>query len=204
MPIFLLIRHGENNYIKQGRLPGRLPDIHLNKRGREQAATLAETLKNLPIKAIYSSPLERAAETAEPLAQAFGLAIQLCPGLLDIDAGEWQGLQLRKLRKLSLWKQVQEQPSQVRFPGGESFMESQERLVREIESICGAHKHRDMLAVVFHSDPIKLVLAYFLGMPLDNFQKFSVAAGSVSILAVGKSGGHLVALNLKPPFILHK
>jgi probable phosphomutase (TIGR03848 family) len=204
MPTLLLIRHGENDYIKQGRLPGRLPDIHLNKRGREQAATLAETLKNLPIKAIYSSPLERAAETAEPLAQALGLAIQLRPGLLDIDAGEWQGLQLRKLRKLSLWKQVQEQPSQVRFPGGESFMESQERLVREIQSICGAHKHRDMLVVVFHSDPIKLVLAYFLGMPLDNFQKFSVAAGSVSILAVGKSGGHLTAFNLKPPFILHK
>jgi len=204
MPTLLLIRHGENDFLKQGRLPGHLPDIHLNARGREQAAALAETLQAQPIRAIYSSPLERAVETAEPLAQALGQPIQLRPGLLDTDVGEWQGLHLRKLRKLLMWKQVQEQPSTFRFPGGESFLEIQERLVSEIESIRRAHKHRDMLAVFFHADPIKLVLAHFLGLPLDNFQKLRVAAGSVSILMVGKSGGQLAALNLEPPFVMYK
>jgi broad specificity phosphatase PhoE len=204
MPIFLLIRHGENDYLKQGRLPGRLPDIHLNKRGREQAAALAESLKAAPIRAIYSSPLERAVETAGPLAQALGLPIQLRPALLDTDVGQWQGMHLKELRKLPAWKQVQQQPSTFRFPGGESFLEIQERLVREIEQIRRLHKRRDMLALVFHSDPIKLVLAHFLGMPLDNFQKFGVAAGSVSILMLGKSAGQLVGLNLRPPFALHK
>ena len=92
MPILLLIRHGENIFLKQGRLPGLLPGIRLNKRGQEQAAALAETLKTFPIKAIYASPLERAVETAEPLAQALGLPIQLRPGLVDTDVGEWQGL----------------------------------------------------------------------------------------------------------------
>jgi len=204
MPTLLLIRHGENDFLKKSRLPGRLPDIHLNKHGREQAAALAESLKASPIRAIYSSPLERAVETAEPLAQALGLAIQVRPGLLDTDVGEWEGLHLKKLRKLPLWKQVQELPSQVRFPGGESFLELQERLVREIDAIRRAHKPKDLLVVVFHADPIKLVLAHFLGLPLDNFQKLGVAAGSVSILVAGKSGGMLAALNLKPPFVLNK
>jgi probable phosphomutase (TIGR03848 family) len=204
MPALLLIRHGENDFLKQSRLPGRLPDIHLNKNGLEQAKAIAEILKASPIKAIYSSPLERAVETAEPLSEALGLAIQLRPGLLDTDVGDWEGQSLKNLRKLPVWKQVQEQPSQVRFPGGESFLETQERLVREIDQLRKPHKPKDMLVVVFHADPIKLVLAHFLGLPLDNFQKLSVAAGSVSILTVGKSGGMLVALNLKPPFILKR
>jgi len=204
MPTLLLIRHGENDFLKQNRLPGRLPDIHLNKHGREQAAALGETLKAFPIRAIYSSPLERAVETAEPLAQALEQPIQIRPNLLDTDVGEWEGQYLKKLRKLSLWKQVQEQPSRVRFPGGESFQELQERLVREIDAIRITHKQKDMLAVVFHSDPIKLVLAHFLGLPLDNFQKLGVAAGSVSILVASKSGGMLAALNLRPPFVIGK
>ena len=202
MPIFLLIRHGENNYLKLGRMAGRLPDIHLNKRGRAQAASLAESLHSLPIRAVYSSPLERAIETAEPLASSLSLPVQIRSGLLDTDVGEWEGLQLKKLRKLPLWKQVQEQPSGVRFPGGESFMELQARLVSEIDLIRLAQKQKDMLAVVFHADPIKLVLAHYIGLPLDNFQKLGVAPGSVSVLVVGKSGGYLAALNLKPPFAL--
>ena len=202
MPTLLLIRHGENDFVKQSRLPGRLPGIHLNEHGQEQAAALAESLKKLPIRAIYASPLERAVETAEPLARALGLPIQLRPGLLDTDVGEWQGMQLKKLRKLSLWTQVQERPSELRFPGGESFLELQERLVREIDAIRLTHRQRDMVAVVFHCDPIKLVLAHYIGLPLDSFQKLGVAPGSVSILMLGKSGAHLAALNLKPPFVI--
>jgi probable phosphomutase (TIGR03848 family) len=204
VPILLLIRHGENDFLKQGRMAGRLPDIHLNREGQEQVAALVESLKVLPIRAIYSSPLERAVETAGPLAQVLGLTIQLSPALLDTDVGEWEGLDLKKLRKLPLWKQVQEQPSRVRFPGGESFLEIQGRLVREIEAIRTAHKPKDMLAVVCHADPIKLVLAHYLGLPLDNFQRLAVAACSVSVLMIGKSGGQLAALNLRPPFVLNK
>ena len=118
--------------------------------------------------------------------------------------GQWQGLHLKELRKLPEWKQVQGQPSTFRFPGGESFPEIQERLVREIELIRRLHKQRELLAVVFHSDPIKLVLAHYLGLPMDNFQKFIVSAGSVSILVLGKSGGQLAGLNLIPPFALPK
>ena len=204
MPILLLIRHGENDFVKEDRLPGRRPGIHLNKHGQDQAAALAESLQKIPIRAIYASPLERAVETAEPLAQALGLEIQLRPGLLDTNVGEWEGLLIKKLRKLPLWKQVQEQPSEVRFPGGESFLELQERLVSEIEAIRAAHKQKDLLAMVFHCDPIKLVLAHYIGLPLNSFQKLGVAPGSVSVLILGKNGGQMVALNLRPPFELSK
>ena len=202
MPILLLIRHGENDFVKENRLPGRRPGIHLNKHGQEQAAALTESLQKMPIRAIYASPLERAVETAEPLARALGLEIQLRPGLLDTNVGEWEGLLIKKLRKLPLWKQVQEQPSEVRFPGGEAFLELQERLVSEIEAIRAAHKQKDLVAVVFHCDPIKLVLAHYIGLPLNSFQKLGVAPGSVSILMIGRSRVHLAALNLKPPFVI--
>ena len=202
MPTLLLIRHGENEFVKQDRLPGRLPGIHLNENGQAQAAALAASLKKLPIRAIYASPLERAVETAGPLAQALGLELRLRSGLLDTDVGEWEGLLFKKLRKLPLWKQVQEQPSEVRFPGGESFLELQEHLVGEIEAIRAAHKQNEMIAVVFHCDPIKLVLAHYIGLPLNSFQKLGVAPGSVSILMIGRSRVHLAALNLKPPFVI--
>jgi probable phosphoglycerate mutase len=204
MPTLLLIRHGENEFVKQGRLPGRLPGIHLNDHGREQAAALAGSLQKLPIRAIYASPLERAIETAEPLARSLGLALQLRPALLDTHVGEWEGQLLKKLRKLSLWQQVQQHPSEVRFPGGESFLELQERLVKEIDVIRAAHKPKEMVAVVFHCDPIKLVLAHYIGLPLDGFQKLGVAPGSVSVLMLGKSVALLAALNLRPPFVLGK
>ena len=202
MPTLLLIHHGENEFVKQGRLPGRLPGIHLNEHGQEQAAALAESLKKLPIRAIYASPLERAVETAGPLAKALSLEIQLRPALLDTHVGEWEGQLVKKLRKLPLWQQVQQKPSEVRFPGGESFLELQERLVKEIDAIRAAHKAKDMVAVIFHCDPIKLVLAHYIGLPLDGFQKLGVAPGSVSVLMLGKSAGLLAALNLRPPFVI--
>jgi probable phosphomutase (TIGR03848 family) len=204
MPVVFLIRHGENDYIKKGRLAGRLPGVHLNEHGQQQAEAIAESLKKVPISSIHASPLERAVETAEPLAKALNLELQIHPGLQDTDVGEWQDEPLKKLRRLALWKQVQQNPSYVRFPGGESFLELQVRLVNTIENILTGSGKKQLLAVVFHADPIKLVIAHYLGLPLDNFQKLGISPGSVSILVTGKSGGYLSALNLRPPFVLGK
>ena len=116
MPTILLIRHGENDYIRKGKLAGRLPGVHLNNKGYQQAKTIAERLKDAPIKAIYSSPLERAVETAEPLAKALSIEIQLRESLLETGYGDWQGQPLKKLRRLKEWKIVQNTPSLFRFP----------------------------------------------------------------------------------------
>ena len=200
MTILLLIRHGENDYVKTGRMAGQLPDVHLNERGRAQAAELAEALAQAPIKALYSSPLERALETAAPLAEKLGLTVNVRPGLLETGIGDWTGMELKAARKLPEWKTVQNAPSRFRFPGGESFVEIQTRLVNEIESIAKEHKGNELVACVSHADPIKLVVAYYLGMPLDHFQRLGCDTASVTMLMLGEGGAGLLKLNQRPPF----
>jgi len=201
MALLLLIRHGENEFVKTGKLPGHLPGIHLNERGQKQAQALGEALKDVPLKAIYSSPLERAMETAEPIATSQQLEIMQEPRLRDANVGKWQGKSLKALRLTNAWKVVQHSPSRFQFPEGESFMDLQTRIVNALENIVKKHnKPKDIIAVVFHADPIKLAVAHFLGLPLDHFQRLSCDTGSVSALYVGEMGANLIKLNQRPPF----
>jgi probable phosphomutase (TIGR03848 family) len=202
MPVFLLIRHGENDYVKAGKLPGRVSGIHLNERGQAQAAALGDSLKDAPLSAIYSSPLERAVQTATPIVAGRNLEIGLISDLMDTDVGEWQGQELKKLYKLPEWKTVQQSPSRFTFPGGESFLTCQARIVAAFESLAANHADDELVAVVFHADPVKLVLAYYLGMPLDTFQRLSCDTASLSILRLGKTGAQVAGMNLKPPFVI--
>jgi len=123
MPLLLLIRHGENDYTKKHKLAGRLPKVHLNEQGQKQALALGEALSHVPIKAIYSSPLERAMETAKPIAKSAGLKVQKDKGLLETNVGDWQGKSLKRLYRHKHWKVVQRAPSRAQFPNGESFYE---------------------------------------------------------------------------------
>jgi probable phosphomutase (TIGR03848 family) len=200
MALLLLIRHGENEYVKTGKMAGRLPEVHLNERGQKQALELAETLANVPIKAVYSSPLERALETAAPLAEKLGLQVQVRPGLIETGIGDWSGQELKNVSKLPEWKIVQAAPSRFRFPNGESFMETQARMVNEIETIVREHKNDEIVACFSHADPIKLVSAYYLGMPLDHFQRLACETASLTVFMLSDKGAYLVKLNQKPPF----
>ena len=200
MPLILLIRHGENDFVKTGRMAGRTPGVHLNERGQQQSAELAESLAKVPIKAIYSSPMERAIETAEPLAAKLAQEIIIRPGLLEANIGDWTGMELKVVSKLPVWKTVQTAPSRFRFPGGESFPEIQTRLTNEIESIAQAHQGNEIVACFLHADPIKLIVAYFMGMPLDHFQRLGCDTASVTMLMLGETGSALLKLNQRPPF----
>lgn len=204
MPTFLIIRHGENEYVKKGRLAGRLPDVHLNERGRQQAQLLAERLAGAPIKAIYSSPLERAMETAQPLAEALNLEIVPRPGLIETDIGEWTGERVKALSRLKPWKLVQRQPSIFRFPGGESFAECQQRITQDLASLAAQHETKDLVACFSHADPIKLMVAFYIGLPLDLFQRLAVSPGSITTLRLGPEGSFLINLNFDFSFNLPK
>lgn len=197
MTILLLIRHSENDYLKMGVLIGSTPGVHLNIHGQDQAGELARALKHLPIKAIYASPMERAVETAEPLAREKELKIVIRPSLGDTDVGDWTGRKIQSLKKLPIWKQLQEKPSTFTFPGGESFVSQQKRLVNEIVAIAASHGTKDVVAVFFHADPIKLIISHYVGIPLDNFQRLSINPSSVSIICVDNTESQLVALNLQ-------
>jgi probable phosphomutase (TIGR03848 family) len=201
MPLLLLIRHGENEYVKTGRMAGRLPGVHLNERGQDQARALGEALKDIPITAIYSSPLERAMETAAPIANARKLQVVQNPNLMDTNVGKWQGKSLAALRLTKAWKIVQSSPSRFQFPEGESFVDLQSRVVNVIEGIVKKHnKPKDIIAIVFHADPIKMAVSHFLGMPLDHFQRLSCDTGSLTAIHASDLGANLVKLNQRPPF----
>lgn len=200
MPLLLLIRHGENDYTKKHKLAGYTPDVHLNERGQTQARALADALKEVPIKAIYSSPLERAMETAAPIAAARGLEVQVEAGLLETNVGKWQGRSLASLRLQKHWKVVQNAPSRAQFPEGETFYECQARIVTALDSISRKYKPQDVVACVFHADPIKLAVAHYIGLPLDHFQRLSCDTGSLTALYVGEAGANLIKLNQRPPF----
>ena len=200
MPIFLLIRHGETDYNKKMHLPGRLPNVHLTQKGRQQAQSLADNLATAPIKAIYSSPLERTMETAGPLAKALKLDIIPNPGLLETNCGEWQGQSVKKLRRQKIWQSVQQHPSLFHFPGGESIAECQHRMVQVLESLRLQYSPQDVVACFSHSDPIKQVIAYYLGLPLDNFQRLTIDLASITVLQISESGSRLLKLNYVPSF----
>jgi len=202
MPVILLIRHGENDYVKTNRLAGRLPGVHLNEKGQKQAQALAEHLKEAPIKAVYSSPLERALETAAPLAEARGLAIEVRPDLGDLHPGDWTGRTVKELENEELWPIIQAYPSGARLPGGESFQQCQARFVAELDAIRSAHPGQT-IAVVSHADPIKMAVAYYLGLPLDLFQRLSVSPASLTALAFQRFGPRLLCLNYTEPLVFH-
>jgi probable phosphoglycerate mutase len=120
---------------------------------------------------------------------------------MDTDVGSWQGKSLKVLRLTKAWSIVQSAPSRFRFPDGESFVESQARYVSALERIIKKHnKPKDILAVVFHADPIKLVVSHFLGLPLDHFQRLSCDTASLTALYVSEAGANLLKLNQRPPF----
>jgi probable phosphoglycerate mutase len=122
------------------------------------------------------------------------------PDLMDTDIGRWQGRSLAALRLTRAWKLVQSAPSRFRFPEGESFLDAQTRYVDALERIIAKHKPQEVVAVVFHADPIKLAVAHLLGMPLDHFQRLGCDTGSLTALHIGEMNATLVKLNQRPPF----
>ncbi|BCX02245.1 MAG: hypothetical protein KatS3mg053_0183 [Candidatus Roseilinea sp.] len=143
MPILLLIRHATNDFVKTGRLPGQTPNIHLNDEGRKQAEALGRALRERPLDAVYSSPLERAIETAWRVAAPHGLPIHIRAGLADIDNGDFTGKEIKRLSEdeatKALWQVVVETPSQAKFPNGEAMLDMQRRVVDALEAIIAAH-----------------------------------------------------------------
>jgi probable phosphoglycerate mutase len=199
MALIFLIRHGENEYTRTGKLAGWTKGVSLNETGQKQAQALAARLKHLPFKQLYSSPLERAQETAAPLAEALGLTVQVREGLGEVGYGEWTGKSLKVLARKPLWRVVQGLPSAMQFPQGETIRAAQLRLVDTLEGIARDHP-KEMVAVFSHSDPIKLAVSFYLGAPIDLFQRIQIQTCSVTVLSLGHGAPSLVKLNDTGPF----
>jgi probable phosphomutase (TIGR03848 family) len=190
----LLVRHGKTPTTGQ-LLPGRAPGLHLSEAGVEQAeragARVAELLR---VDAIYASPLERARETAAPIAKATGVKVKVDRGLLECDFGDWTGSELKELMKLPEWRTVQKAPSTFRFPNGESFSEMQVRIVSALDRLRSAHPGGTIVCVS-HADPIKAAMAHALGTHLDLFQRIVISTCSISAIGYTTDGPIALTVN---------
>lgn len=193
MTTFLLIRHGLNDWVDKA-IAGWTPGVHLNVAGQAQAVHLSERLAQAPIAALYSSPLERARETAQPLAERLGLEIRLCEDFGEIRFGDWTGKALNDLAADPRWQQFNALRSLTRAPGGESMLEVQARTIRALEVLRRQHPN-EMIAVVSHGDTIKSALLYLLGLPMDFYSRFDISPASVSVVAVDEHSPRLLRLN---------
>lgn len=198
----LLIRHATNDWVGD-RLAGWTPGVHLNEPGQAQAAALAERLAAWPLSAIYSSPLERAVETAQAVAQRRdGLEVVIEDGVGESRYGDWTGQAIKELAKTPEWLQVQFTPGLARFPNGESLGEMQARAVAAVERLRRLHPS-GVVAIFSHADVIKALAAYYAGIPFDLFQRLVIDTASVTWIRFTPHGPRLLRLNdtgnLEPP-----
>jgi probable phosphomutase (TIGR03848 family) len=195
MTTILLIRHAVNDFVKTGKLAGWTPGVHLNEDGKKQADALGQRLAKAPINHIYASPLERTMETAEAIRRYHAhLEIKQNLEIAEVRYGDWEGAKIADLNARKMWQVIQEYPSRASFPNGETMRGVQTRAVDEIERLVKAHP-REWVVIVSHADLIKMVLAHYLGMHLDNFQRIIISPASINTLMMGHSRPFVATVN---------
>jgi probable phosphomutase (TIGR03848 family) len=193
MTRFFLIRHAATDAVGK-RLAGRTAGVHLNGEGQAQAQKLAERLAASSISAIYSSPLERALETAAPLADALGLQTLISNDFIEMDFGEWTNCAIEDVMKDERFRQFNSFRSCTRIPGGETMMEAQARIIAGLEKLRLEHRGQ-IVAVVSHGDLVKAAVAYYAGIHLDLFQRIEIDPASVSIITVYDETARILQVN---------
>lgn len=192
-----LIRHGET-HDNVGRMALGRRDVPLNERGRAQALAIAEAFRSLDgVAAIYASPLQRAADTATPLAQALGLEVQTDDRLIEMDIGEMDGLTLVDARErfpdfMQRW--LSDEVADAEMPGGESLALVQERAWRAIESVRDAHDGAAAI-VVTHNFVLLTILCRVLQLPLPRFRKLRHDLAALSVLELAAERQSVLTMN---------
>jgi probable phosphomutase (TIGR03848 family) len=201
MTTVLLVRHGRTSANTAGILAGRSSGVELDEEGREQAAAAGQRLGPLPLRALVSSPLRRCRQTAQALqaGRADGIQTTIEPGLTECGYGDWTGRSLKDLSKEKLWQAVQQQPSSVRFPGGESMVEMASRAVGAVRGwdrrLTEEGGDDVVWAAVSHGDVIKAILADALGVHLDSFQRILVDPASISVIRYTATRPYVLTMN---------
>lgn len=183
MSTLLLLRHATT--AATGKTLGGRTEAPLDEGGRAQAAAAAERLAGVKLAAVYASPLARTMETARVVAASHGLGVRPAEGLLEVEYGQWTDKPLAQAAKTKLWPTIQQRPSQVTFPDGETIRGMQVRAVDAVEEIVARHPKGTVLAVS-HADVIKAIVSFYLGQPLDLFQRIAIAPASVTVLRIGE------------------
>jgi broad specificity phosphatase PhoE len=192
MTTFYLVRHGDTGI--KDRISGRMTGVHLNETGRRQAERLAERFTGIAVESLYSSPVERAVETAQAIAQSLKLTIQIAEAVSEIDYGEWTGKSFDELSLDSRWQSFNVFRSGAQIPGGENILQVQRRFVGWMENVRRDHAE-GRIVVVSHQDPIKGVVTYYAGIHIDMFSRFDISNASVTVIRVNDRDASLITLN---------
>lgn len=193
MTTFLLIRHGLTDAV--GKLmTSHEPGVHLNATGRDQAASLPGRLNNVPLHAIYASPLERTRETAQPVADARGLPVQLEPRFIEVDFGAWTNRRFADLDNDPHWQLYNSHRGVTRPPGGEGLVDVQVRTAHALFDLQARHPGQ-VVAVFSHADTLRAILLYFLGMPVDFVQRLDLSPARISVLQLGAGAPRVLQVN---------
>lgn len=191
----ILVRHGETNWNREGRYQGQI-DTSLSEKGREQARLLGVGLKDIKIDAAYSSPLERAYETAKAVADHHGLSIETLEGLTEINHGKWEGLLSDEVKKdwadlVELW---QTNPHEVLMPEGEDLRSVQDRAISALEKIVKGHENQTVL-VASHDATNKALVCAVLGIDLKNFWQVKQDNTCINVLEYDNNKWRVCLLN---------
>ncbi len=195
MTTVLLIRHGMTDAVGQ-RIAGWMPGVGLNGRGLQEVEALSRALRTVRFEAIFSSPLERAAATAQAIAAPHGLGVTEREGLGEVQFGDWTGKQLKDLDQDERWRQWNTLRSCGRAPGGESMLDTQRRMFLELTHARDRHAH-GTVALVSHADAIRSLLVYALGMPMDHLLRLRIDPASVSIVRMSDWNLEVGGINLQ-------
>ncbi len=169
------------------------PDIGLSPEGERLAEELAQSLQEVTLTAIYTSPHRRCVETASAIAKGRRIRPKIDPAFAEADYGRWLGRPLKSLYRLKAWQDLMVSPSRFRFPDGETLQEVQFRAVAGIESLASRHAD-DTIAVASHGDVIKVIVAHYLGMPLDLSNRIDPMPASVSVVDIPSKGSPRVSI----------
>jgi broad specificity phosphatase PhoE len=176
--IAFLVRHAHTD-ASDMRLCGRTTGICLSQRGRHESLRLGEQLATVPVNAIYSSPLERARETATAIASVHRLRIDIEESLNEVDFGEWTGRTFDALEPDPEWRSFNEQRSSAVVPNGERPVDVQRRVVMLLTRL--ANRHRDgHVVLVSHAEVIRSAVLWCLGRSLDDFHQVAIETASIT------------------------
>jgi broad specificity phosphatase PhoE len=197
----ILVRHGLTDWNEQGRLMGR-SDVELNARGRAQVEAVGQALSGLPVRAIFTSPQRRTQQTAEAIARPHNLPVNVEPALAEVWLGRWLGL---------TWTEVREDPDVMRFLADPTHVADafepgtavHERVVGFVQRLREPlRREADATTVlVSHGDPLRILLAHYLSMPLASYRCMEIAPASVSVVRFDATlGSRVVLLNWRPEY----
>jgi probable phosphoglycerate mutase len=196
MARIVLLRHAHSVANEKNLLAGRTPGIALSKTGKEQALELVDRIGPMKFDEIAVSPMQRCRETIDPWIESTSNASRVVvdESISEVDYGSWSGKSLASLRRKAQWKVVQDFPSQMIFPEGESLLEMQRRALLGFYRL-NSVKGKGSRLLVSHGDVIKSIVAHCLGMHLDQFQRLVIEPASITIIDTDAGISRLVRFN---------